>query len=79
MNYPKMILFDYGHTLLYEPDWDSARGNAALMNYVTNNPNNCTLDDIGKAAPSSKTLPQCRHLHIQEWKELIAVLEELDA
>ncbi len=23
MKYPKMIIFDYGHTLLYEPGWDS--------------------------------------------------------
>ena len=28
MNYPRMIIFDYGHTLLYEPGWDSVRGNA---------------------------------------------------
>lgn len=23
MRYPKMILFDYEHTLLYEPDWNA--------------------------------------------------------
>lgn len=50
MKYPKMILFDYGHTLLYEPDWDSARGNAALLKYATNNPNNCTAEDVQKGA-----------------------------
>lgn len=43
-SYPKMILFDYEHTLLYEPGWDSVRGNAKLLKYVTKNPNNCTLD-----------------------------------
>jgi len=26
MNKPKMIIFDYGHTLLYEPDFDFVRG-----------------------------------------------------
>ncbi len=26
MRSPKMIVFDYGHTLLYEPGWDSDRG-----------------------------------------------------
>ena len=31
MKYPKMILFDYGRTLAYEPGWDSLRGNAALL------------------------------------------------
>lgn len=35
MKYPKMILFDYGHTLLYEPGWDSVRGNEELLKYVT--------------------------------------------
>ena len=50
MDYPKMIIFDYGHTLLYEPDWDSVRGNAELLKYVTKNPNNCTLEDVKKGA-----------------------------
>ena len=50
MNYPKMILFDYGHTLLYEPDWNSDRGNAELLKYATKNPNNCTVKDIAKGA-----------------------------
>lgn len=50
MKYPEMILFDYGHTLLYDPEWDSVRGNAELLKYVTKNPNNCTLEDVRKAA-----------------------------
>ncbi len=50
MKYPKMIIFDYGHTLLYEPSWDSVRGNAELLKYATKNPNNCTLADVRKAA-----------------------------
>lgn len=50
MKYPKMIMFDYGHTLLYEPDWDAVRGNAELLKYVTKNPNNCTLEDVRKGA-----------------------------
>ena len=45
-----MIIFDYGHTLLYEPDWDSVRGAAELLKYATKNPNNCTLDDVRKGA-----------------------------
>lgn len=50
MKYPKMVIFDYGHTLLYEPGWDAAVGNAELLKYVTKNPNNCTLEDVRKAA-----------------------------
>ncbi len=48
MNKPEMIIFDYGHTLLYEPDWNSERGNMELMKYITKNPNNCTLEDIAR-------------------------------
>ena len=50
MKYPKMIIFDYGHTLLYEPNWDIVRGNRELLKYVTKNPQNCTLDDVRKGA-----------------------------
>ena len=34
---PKMILFDYGHTLLCEPGFDFSRGNRALYPYITKN------------------------------------------
>jgi len=50
LKFPKMIIFDYGHTLLYEPNWDSNKGNAELLKYVTKNPNNCTIEDIRKGA-----------------------------
>lgn len=50
MNYPQMIIFDYGHTLLYEPDWNTDRGNEALLKYAVKNPNNCTVEDITKGA-----------------------------
>ncbi len=50
IRYPKMIIFDYGDTLLCEPDWDTDRGNAELLKYVTRNPNGCTIDDVRKGA-----------------------------
>lgn len=49
MKYPKMIIFDYGHTLLYEPGWDSNRGQMELLKYMTKNPNHHTMDDIRQA------------------------------
>ena len=48
MKRPEMILFDYGHTLLYEPDWDPERGDRALFSHAVKNPNNCGVDDIRK-------------------------------
>ena len=50
MHYPKMILFDYGHTLLYEPEWDAERGEAELLKYVTKNPNGYTIEHVKKGA-----------------------------
>lgn len=46
--YPKMILFDYGHTLLYEPGWDTMHGNIALLKYATKNSGNYTAADVAK-------------------------------
>lgn len=46
MKKPEMIIFDYGNTLLYEPDWNSVRGDLELCKYITKNPKNCTIDDI---------------------------------
>ena len=43
---PSMILFDYGHTLLYEPGWDSLRGNRELLKHAVKNPNRCTAEDV---------------------------------
>lgn len=37
MKKPKMILFDYGHTLLYEPGIDFLRGEEALFRYIKRN------------------------------------------
>ena len=46
MKRPEMILFDYGHTLLWEPDWDAERGDRALLGFAVKNPKNCTVEDI---------------------------------
>lgn len=49
MQYPKMILFDYGQTLLGERDFDPVRGNAELLRYAVKNPHGCTLEDVRRA------------------------------
>lgn len=50
MKTPKMIIFDYGNTLLWEPDWNTKRGNEKLLESASENPYNCTVDDIVKGA-----------------------------
>lgn len=46
MKRPQMIIFDYGHTLLYEPNFDFLRGDRALLPYMTKNMNNLTPEEI---------------------------------
>ncbi len=46
MKYPKMIIFDYGRTLLCEPEFDLKRATADLFEYVTKNPDGYTVEDV---------------------------------
>ena len=48
MNKPKMILFDYGGTLMYEPDFEPANGNKAIYPYIGENPHNVTLEEFSE-------------------------------
>lgn len=49
MKYPKIILFDYGDTLLSEPNRDNRRGTDELMKYASSNPHGRTADDLWRA------------------------------
>jgi putative hydrolase of the HAD superfamily len=42
-----MILFDYGHTLIYEPGFDFQRGAEALFKCVKSNKNDLTSKQVG--------------------------------
>jgi hypothetical protein len=37
MTFPKTTLFDYGNTLLHEPDFDFLRGEEALFRHIKSN------------------------------------------
>jgi len=50
MKYPKMILFDYGNTLLSEPDFDTLRGEQALFRYIKGNKSNLSAKQINEFA-----------------------------
>ncbi len=43
---PKMIIFDFGHTLAAEPDFDSIRGTEAVMRNAIANPRNLTPREV---------------------------------
>ncbi|MFI3327399.1 MAG: HAD family hydrolase [Clostridia bacterium] len=46
MNYPKMIIFDYGETLLTENEPDFMRANEMLINLATKNKSGATAKDL---------------------------------
>lgn len=48
MNKPKMILFDYGDTLMYEPDFEPFNGNKAIYPYIVDNPHNIGLEEFSE-------------------------------
>ena len=50
MKYPKMIIFDYGHTLCCEPGWNSMRGNTELLRHATKNKYEITAEELQKGA-----------------------------
>lgn len=48
MKKPKMLLFDYGHTLAYEPHHSATNGNKEIFKYIKNNPNHVSFEEFDK-------------------------------
>jgi putative hydrolase of the HAD superfamily len=46
MQLPKMIIFDYGHTLVYEPMEFHIKGAEAVLSHATCNPKNITAKEL---------------------------------
>lgn len=46
MKYPKMILFDYGQTLVNQQKFDGVRGTEAILQYATKNKYNLSAQQI---------------------------------
>ena len=67
MNMPKMILFDYGQTLIDEQKFDGVKGTEAVLKYATKNKYNLSAEQVQeKANAINKELgrfdPQKKHL-----------------
>ena len=50
VNRPKMILFDYGQTLIYQDYYNSLKGYQAIYQYITSNPENITPEQMNELA-----------------------------
>lgn len=46
MNIPKMIIFDYGQTLVDEKSFDVLKGTEAVLRHATNNPYNVSSEEV---------------------------------
>ncbi|MDR1328028.1 MAG: HAD family hydrolase [Oscillospiraceae bacterium] len=46
MNRPKMIIFDYGHTLCHESGFDGVCGTEAILKHAVTNKNNLTAKEV---------------------------------
>lgn len=63
MQKPEMILFDYGFTLLNEPDADFLRGEEAVFPYILDNPMGKTPKELCEAGLAIfRQLKDCRHM-----------------
>ncbi len=48
MTKPEMIIFDYGHTILHEPNHSVENGNRAIYKYIKDNPGNVSFETFNK-------------------------------
>lgn len=62
MKLPKMILFDYGQTLISEQKFDGVKGTEAVLKYAVKNKYNLTAEQIQQEAESiNKELGRFEH------------------
>lgn len=46
MNKPKMVIFDYGQTLVNEKIFDTLKGTRSVLNEAADNPNNVSAEEV---------------------------------
>ena len=62
MQKPKMILFDYAHTLAWEPDANFLRGEEAVFRHVKENPRSVTPEEAARLGTELfLSARDCRH------------------
>lgn len=48
MQKPEMVIFDYGHTLLYQPGHSTSNGNRAIYPYIDRNPRGISFEEFNQ-------------------------------
>ena len=49
MEKPEMIIFDYGRTLIYQPNYNASNGNKAIYPYIDRNPRNISFEEYDRS------------------------------
>jgi len=73
MNKPRMIIFDYGHTLLYEPEFDFLRGEKEVYKHIVKNPKQLSIDAINKFGEElfkKSNICRIQGFELHEWQML---------
>lgn len=74
---PKMILFDYGNTLICEDGWNTLNGQKAVFQHVISNPNGATAEDADNFAlrvyerDLSSSRDECIEIHERQFMQLM--------
>lgn len=80
MKKPQMIMFDYGHTILYEPGFDAKKCEEAAFPYIIKNPRNLTVTQIyGEVQKMFQQFGELRNsgIEIHEWQFMRLIYESL--
>jgi len=80
---PEMIIFDYGNTLLNEPDSDFLRGEQALFGYIKSNKNNLTSEYVNAFAQrlieeTGRVRKQGFEIHERQFQRLVYEYLEIE-
>ncbi len=63
---PRMIIFDYGDTLMWEEPFDGVKANIALQKYITKNKSKATPEEIDAFSFSLwKEMQKTREIEIE--------------
>ena len=81
MEKPEMIIFDYGRTLIYQPNYNTTNGNKAIYPYIDKNPRNISFEEYDRSNielfEKIKT-ERGKYLEIHEHNFLRLFLEYMD-
>lgn len=81
MEKPEMIIFDYGRTLIYQPNYNASNGNKAIYSYIDKNPYNISFEEYDRSNIElfeKIKAERGKYLEIQEHNFLRLFLDYMD-